>query len=117
MIHEKKKVAKIIEELTMYFFALGADQIRSDVALEENHATITFRANYHPDYEEKLGGMEEYLSCQKDEGFEDIYWNLAGSGDMSESNQLLLVGLMTDQAQVRIEDGFVNLTLYKELLE
>lgn len=117
MIHEKKKLARIVEELTVYFFALGADRISSEVTLEDNHAVITFRANYHPDYEEKLSGMEACLSRQRDEGFEDIYWNLAGSGDVGESSQLLLVGLMVDSAQVRMEDGFVNLTLCKELLK
>lgn len=117
MIHEKKKIARIVEELTTYFFALGADRVSSDVRLEENRAVITFRANYHPDFAERLSGMEECLSKKRDEGYEDIYWNLAGSGDVSESSQLLLVGLMVDSAQVRMEDGFVNLTLCKELLE
>lgn len=117
MIHERKKVARIIDELTMYFFALGADVISSQITLTGSHATITFRANYHPDFAEKLSGMEECLSHKRDEGYEDIYWNLAGSGDLSEGSQLLLVGLMTDSAQVRVEDGFVNLILEKELLE
>ena len=31
MVHEKKKVVKIVEELTLYFFALGADRIQSGI--------------------------------------------------------------------------------------
>lgn len=59
--------------------------------------------------------MEKYLKEQKDDGVEDIYWELAGSGDPGESSQLLLVGLMIDKAQVNINDGVVELILSKKL--
>ena len=29
----------------------------------------------------------------------------------------MLVGMMVDRAEVRVQDGFVDLTLYKELRE
>lgn len=117
MTHEEKKVAKIIEELTMYFFAIGADQIESGIKRTGNQMEITFRANYRSGYEEKLERMEEYLNEPKTEGIEDIYWELAGSGDPGETSQLLLVGMMIDKAKIVREEGFVKLTLYKELLE
>ena len=50
MVHEKKKVVKIVEELTLYFFALGADRIQSGIEKKGKSVVITFRANYHPDY-------------------------------------------------------------------
>ena len=86
MVHEKKKVVKIVEELTLYFFALGADRI-------------------------------QYLNCPKNDGMEDVYWELAGSGEPGETSQLLLVGMMIDQAKIRLEEGEVYLELFKELLE
>ena len=49
MVHEKKKVVKIVEELTLYFFALGADRIQSGIEKKGKSVVITFRANYHPD--------------------------------------------------------------------
>lgn len=115
MIHEEKKVAKIIEELTMYFFALGADEMSSGIQRKENQVTITFRANYQPEFEYKLDHLEENLSEQKNEGIEDIYWELAGSGDPGETSQLLLLGMMIDKAKVKRSDGVIELTLYKEL--
>lgn len=117
MTHEEKKVAKIIEELTMYFFAIGADEMQSGIRRTGDQVVITFRANYHIDFEEKLERMEEYLNEPKTEGIEDIYWELAGSGDPGETSQLLLVGMMIDRAEIVREKGFVELTLYKELLE
>ena len=116
MIHEEKKVAKIIEELTMFFFALGADEMSSGISRKDNQVTITFRANYHADYEYKLKHLEEYLTEPKNEGIEDIYWELAGSGDPGETSQLLLVGMMIDKADIKVEPEKVTLRLYKELL-
>lgn len=116
MIHEEKKVAKIVEELTMYFFAIGADRMESGIEKTGNHVTIQFRSNYHPDYRERLHSLEEYLNEPKNDGIEDIYWELAGSGDPGETSQLLLVGMMIDRAEIEMEEEFVNLRLYKELL-
>lgn len=48
---------------------------------------------------------------------EDVYWELAGSGEPGETSQLLLVGMMIDQAKIRLEEGEVYLELFKELLE
>lgn len=31
MVHEEKKYAKIIEELTMYFFTIGSDKMSSGI--------------------------------------------------------------------------------------
>ena len=117
MVHEEKKVAKIIEELTMYFFALGADEMSSGIRREDNRVTITFRSNYQPEYEDKLENLDEYLREPKNEGIEDIYWELAGSGDPGETSQLLLLGMMIDKAEIKRGDGKVEITLYKELVE
>lgn len=117
MVHEKKKIVKIVEELTLYFFTLGADRIQSGIEKKGKNVVITFRTNYHPDYEEQLQQLEKYLNCPKNDGMEDVYWELAGSGEPGETSQLLLVGMMIDRAQIRMEKGEVYLELFKEQLE
>ncbi|MCI8694601.1 MAG: hypothetical protein HFH91_18200 [Lachnospiraceae bacterium] len=114
MLHEQRKVAKIITELTMFFLAIGADTIQSGIEKKGEEGTITLRANYSPDNEEKLEDLEKCLNEQRNDGIEDIYWELAGSGNYGETSQLMLVGLMIDKAEINIEDGFVNLKLYKK---
>lgn len=117
MTHEEKKVTKIIEELTIFFFALGAEHISSGIDRKGREVVISFRADYDPAYKDKLQGMNRYLNGQKNDGMEDIYWELAGSGDPGETSQLLLVGMMTDKAEVSVTEEWVDLKLYKELLE
>lgn len=116
MTHEEKKVGKIVEELTMYFFSLGADHISTGIDRDGNQVMITMESNYQPEYREGLARLSEYLNEPKNDGVEDIYWELAGSGEPGESSQLLLLGMMLDKAEVTIEEDKVSLKLYKELL-
>lgn len=117
MVHGERKIAKIVEELTVYFFALGADTIESKVHREGSRAVISFLANYKEEYAHKLGQLDEYLNGSKNDGIEDVYWELAGSGDPGEASQLLLVGMMVDGAKIRMEEGYVIMELYKEKFE
>ena len=116
MTHEEKKVGKIVEELTMYFFGIGASCISSVIDREGNGVTITMECNYRPECREELDRLSEYLNEPKNDSVEDIYWELAGSGDPGESSQLLLLGMMLDKAEVTIGEDKVSLKLYKELL-
>lgn len=116
MTHEEKKIGKIVEELTMYFFSIGADHISSMIDKDGRDVTITMECNYQPECKEDLSRLSEYLNEPKNDGVEDIYWELAGSGDPGESSQLLLLGMMLDKAEVNIEADKVYLKLYKELL-
>ena len=113
MIHEEKKVAKIIEELTMFFFTVGADEIETRIKRDENSDFIWMSANYDPEYRDELDYLNEFLNEEKNAGLEDIYWELAGSGDPGETSQLLLIGMMIDKAEISITDSRVEVKMYK----
>ena len=85
MIHERKKIARIVEELTLFFFALGADKIRSGIEEDGKNVVIDFQANYRPENEYKLEQMEKDLNCPKNDGMKDVYWELAGSGEPEDT--------------------------------
>ena len=116
MVHEEKKVGKIIEELTMFFFAIGADKIQTGIEKSDKQVIIEFKANYNPAYADRVERLSQFLNEEKNEGMEDIYWELAGSGDPGETSQLLLVGMMIDKADVCVRETEVELRLYKEML-
>ena len=61
--------------------------------------------------------LDEFLNKEKNDGLEDIYWELAGSGDPGETSQLLLIGMMIDKAEIKITDTRVELKLYKKFKE
>lgn len=115
MVHEEKKIGKIVEELTMFFFAVGAQNISSAIERHGNEVKVTFRADYLPEYEWSLDNLEKCLEEPKNEGMEDMYWELAGSGDPGESSQLLLIGMMIDRHEFTKSENEVELVLYKQL--
>lgn len=114
MRHEEKKLTKIIEELTIYFFSLGASKIKSEIEKMENKEKIVFRANYLPEYESEIQELEDYLNMeQRNDGMEDIYWELAGTGEPGESNQMLLLAMMIDEYQMYKFEHEIELHLYR----
>lgn len=116
MVHKEKKVAKIIEELTMFFFTIGGNKMSSGIEKTGDKVKIVFRSNYRPENASSIDKLEKCLKEPKNEGIEDIYWELAGSGEPGESSQLLLVGMMIDQYELKRYENEVEVTLYKELL-
>ncbi len=117
MIHERRKVAKIIEELTIFFFSVGATRMNSGIDYDGKEAYIMFRSNFEPEYKDKVSELNKYLNEPKNAGMEDIYWELAGSGDPGEPGELLLLGMMLDRAEVIVGECDAELKLYKELIE
>jgi len=117
MTHGEKKITKIIEELTLFFFSVGADKIQSGIEKNGLDIKITMSANFALEYKGNLDYLEVYLNEPKNEAMEDYYWELAGSGDPGESSQLLLVGMMIDSAEITIGEKEVNLVLHKKLEE
>ncbi len=117
MIHERRKVTKIVEELTIFFFSMGSTKMNSGIEYDGVSATITFSANFLPENRAQVADLEKYFNEPKNAGMEDIYWELAGSSDPGEPGQLLLLGMMVDRVEVNIREDFAEMTLYKELIE
>lgn len=115
MTHEEKKTAKIVEELTMFFFALEASYIDTRIERADNRVTIYLEADFNPFYADKFSLLDHYLNGQKNDGMGDIYWELAGSGDPGESSQLLLIGMMIDRAEIELGADRVKLTMYRRV--
>ena len=117
MEHIEKKTSKIVEELTSYFFSIGATTIESKIEVIENHMKIVFRANYLAEYEEDIEYLRNCLdNDQKNDGIEDAYWELIGSGTSGGSSELLLLGMLVDAFELQKTDNEVELLLYKEFV-
>ena len=115
MLHEEKKLAKIVEELTVFFFGIGGNDMSSSIKRVGQTAIISFKSNYAPHFSEKLDSMKECLEGQKNDGMEDIYWELVGSGDPGEGSQLLLIGMMVDEAIIEKQDDYVLIQLVRHM--
>ena len=65
LYNEEKKVAKIIEELTMFFFTVGADEIETKIQRQHHVDIIWISSNYNPEYKDELSYLEEYLTKEE----------------------------------------------------
>lgn len=115
MLHEEKKLAKIVEELTVFFFGIGGNDMSSSIKRVGQTAIISFKSNYDTNFSCKLESMKECLEGQRNDGMEDIYWELVGSGDPGESSQLLLIGMMVDETIIEIQEDYVLIQLVKHM--
>lgn len=113
MIHDRKKLVKIVEELTMFFFGIGGNDITSRIQEVDHTAIITFTSNYNLKCAHKLKSLKYFLNSEKDDSIEDVYWELAGVCECSDTSQLLLLGMMVDSASVDITDDTVTVRLEK----
>lgn len=113
MLHEEKKLAKIVEELTVFFFGIGGSDMSSSIETVGQKAIISFRSNYDTNFSDKLDSMKECLNGQRNDGMEDIYWELVGSGEPGESSQLLLIGMMVDEAIIEKQEEYVLIQLVR----
>ncbi|MDK2917838.1 MAG: hypothetical protein PWQ37_571 [Candidatus Petromonas sp.] len=111
MKHIKKRIAKIVDELVTYFFSMGATDISINVKEEKGFFKIILATNYLKKDEEKINKLIKYLKCAKQEEMEEYYWELTGDSDVDE--ELILVGMMTDEAELDIEEDKIEVKLIR----
>lgn len=111
MKHNKKRVSKIVDEMITYFFAMGATDINMNLQENKDHYKILFRCNYTQNNEEKIEKMIKYLKFDKQEEMEEYYWELAGDCDVD--SELSLIGMMTDKAEIDINEDTIEVVLYR----
>lgn len=111
MRHVRKKVVKVCEELTMFFFSIGADEITSQIRQGEESYTIIFNTNYQPQHAPMLAKLDKYLSYGKDVGAEEEYWALAGTSELGEGTEIMLLGMMISDYVLDVTPDHAKLTI------
>ncbi len=117
MDNEERKIGKIVEELTVYFLNSGAKNITTMINSDGKNVTITFKSDYDMAYEHEIIKAGEFFDKPHNEGMEDLYWELAGSGDAGKSSQLQLIAQMAGTHSFVVENGKMELMLCKKLWE
>ena len=113
MKHIQKRISKTIDEMMMFFFSVGGENIHIQFDKLENGYRITMKSKFDPKYRDKLDVLSKYLNAPKDESILECFWELAGESDNHADSELYLVGQMIDRADVRIEDDLVTVVLDK----
>ncbi|MBU3146817.1 hypothetical protein [Clostridium sp. CF012] len=103
MKHTHQRNIKIVNELMGYCYNHGSENVHIDINKENKKVVILIRAEIPTMSEEDLELLEKSLNTQRCHEMEEYYWNLTGDND--SYSELVLVGMMIDEAHITYVDG------------
>lgn len=111
MRHEVKKISKMVDELTTFFLEHEAKRLNIKIDNLEDKEVITVEAVALDNLDLCVENLQCFLSYPRECEMEEYYWGLAGETETSE--ELALVGTMTDEANIGYEDDKILLELIR----
>ncbi len=112
MIHEKQRIVKIIDEMTLFFFSMGARDISTNISIQDRETVITLDSDFTGEQKKNIEKLIKCMKIPKQEGMEEYYWSL--SGECNIDTELSVVGMMTDKIEMEIKDNRIRLVLHRE---
>jgi len=106
-----EKSMKIASELLSYCHNHGAEVFHLDVILEKDSARYVIKASPTTLSEEDLSHLNKLLNAPRQREVEQDYWELMGESE--SCCELTLIGMLSDEAVVKYEDGLIEITLYR----
>lgn len=113
MRHTRKKLAKIVEELLTYFDSLDATDINFQITHTKEAHRLHVKGNFSPEYAPNLPMLERLLKKGRRPDLEETYWTLTGISDMEDEMQLVLIGAMIDEAEIKLEENNLTFNLVR----
>ena len=98
MTNEKQKIAKIVNALIEYFLSHQAKGIHLSIQEVDDGTRISLAMDEVHLSEKALEDLKHYLYMERQEEMEEYYWHLLGND--SETEEISLIGMMVDEAEV-----------------
>lgn len=112
MIHEKQRIAKIVNEMTLFFYSMGATNISTNIQTEDEETIIKFESNFKGDQKKHIEKLIKCMKIPKQESMEEYYWGL--TGECNIDTELSVVGMMTDRTEMEIKGDIIKMVLYRK---
>ena len=111
----RKKITRIVDELMIFQFNNGAEDIQINVRKQKDGVEILFGSICHGrgDMEKQVERLNRYLKVDRDEAMEAYFWGLAGEDEGCDNAELQLIGQMVDQAEARLEGDKLSIRLFR----
>lgn len=103
MQSEKLKVQRMISEVFIFLSKIGAHDINIDYKDYLEKFEVVIKSDFDESKKGMIKILKKYLSIARQEEMENYYWELAGN--YQDDNVLTLVGMMTDDVEVSVENG------------
>lgn len=109
MKHRFEKSLHIVSNLLSYCHKLGCAEFRTDIRLEADATIFEIECPIDRIKESDLNDISVKLNGIRQHEVEQNYWEL--SGEFEARSDLLMVGMMVDEADVRYEGGKLRITV------
>lgn len=111
MRFEKKKITKMIDELSSYCLNKGATDIMIHLKKEPDRYLIDVRAEGVTVSERDFENMRKKIKSHREVEMEEYAWSLAG--ESLTTDELALVASMTDHADATLENQVLTINLVR----
>ena len=108
-LHEHKKCAKIIEEITEYVLGKGYKKIDSSMELKKTETTIVITV--YTNGRSICNALKQDLSCSRDVELEEYGWELTDNNHSICSLDAL--GLLVDKYEIKESKEKCVITLHR----
>lgn len=105
MKETKKKLSRIIDEILVFCYSVGATDISFNMKEKIDRYDIFIRSDFLPEQRRRIEKLEKNISADRQPSIEESYWMLTGESDLTDEIQFHLIGSMVDIAEVTIEEN------------
>lgn len=112
MKHIRQRNARIAEELILFAYKYGAEDINLNIKNKPKETIITIEAKNVNLDKETIESITNLLNIPRYVEMEEYYWNLTGESDMD--CELSLIGLMSDKVIINITSDILKIKLIRK---
>lgn len=100
------------DEMLSYCHARGAHEMHFDIAERDDMAVLTVNASPVNITDSDMALLQRKLNAPRAREIEHDYWSLGGKTD--NTSELVLVGMMTDEATIKYENHSLTVILTRQ---
>ncbi len=113
MKHEKKKISKMVDEILTYFLFHYNSPAEIRVTPKSGSYLLEFTFSKVEMDKKEFEKLKNRLVSKRVPELEDYYWQLAG--ELDDSDELMLVAMMSDTVEMKQDAGQVKIKVTRKL--
>lgn len=112
MKHIRQRNARIAEELILFAYKYGAEDIDLSIKNRDTETIISIKATNVNLTDTTLNTIKDLLNVERCSQMEEYYWNLTGESDTD--SELALIGVMCDHANIKYSSNILKIELIRK---
>lgn len=112
MKHIRQRNARIAEELILFAYRYGAEDINLSIKNKTTETIIYIKATNVNINNDTLNTINDLLNVERCSQMEEYYWNLTGESDID--CELSLIGVMCDKANINYTSNTLQIELIRK---